>query len=441
MKRTVSILAALAAVAGMFVFTGCEPNVPENDNVSDPFATIQNPNRDNERNDAFNRDRDDERNDRDERFNGDKDRNDRTERRNDREDGFYDEDGRDRDGEGLDDVIERNGNRIREGAEDVAEDVGDSLEHAGDRIVGNNVTAVEGDTPTAADFTPFTDLDDNAIIAQLGFGTAKSKQKPNPNSGTSSVTHVNPDNASNSPNTPSIPNAPKHDINSLPNDKIGWGLGSAVDSKNRPLDAIKANKDYGEFGAVFIGESGERPVIYLTFDEGYENGCTGNILEVLKSRNAKATFFVTHDYCKREPALVRQMLDDGHTVANHSYTHPSFPDCSADEVRSEIGRLHDYVKSEFDYEMNLIRFPMGEFSKRSLAVAQEMNYTSVFWSFAYVDWNVNNQPEPAVALEKIKSATHPGAIVLLHAVSKTNAAILGEVIDYWHGLGYTLEVL
>jgi peptidoglycan-N-acetylmuramic acid deacetylase len=231
-----------------------------------------------------------------------------------------------------------------------------------------------------------------------------------------------------------------NDFSHLPNRKIGWGLGREVDERNRPLDAIKANADFASLGGVFIGE--REPVIYLTFDEGYENGCTESILNTLKAKSVKATFFVTYDYCKNSPELVQRMINEGHTVANHSYSHPSFPDCTVEQIREEIGKLHDYVKENFGgYEMNLIRFPMGEFSQRCLAVAQSMGYTSVFWSFAYLDWNVNNQPDPSASLEKIKAGTHPGAIVLLHAVSATNAAILGEAIDYWHGDGYSLGVI
>lgn len=230
-----------------------------------------------------------------------------------------------------------------------------------------------------------------------------------------------------------------NDFSHLPNKKIGWGLGRNVDKDNRPTDAVECNGEYGDLGAVFIGE--REPVIYLTFDEGYENGLTGELLDTLESRNAKATFFVTYDYCKTSPELVQRMIDEGHTVGNHSYTHPSFPDCSPEQLRSEIGKLHDYVKETFRYEMNLIRFPMGEFSQRSLAVAQDMGYTTVFWSFAYMDWNVNGQPNPLQSLKKLKDSTHPGEIVLLHAVSKTNAQILGDALDYWQSLGYRLAII
>jgi peptidoglycan-N-acetylmuramic acid deacetylase len=231
----------------------------------------------------------------------------------------------------------------------------------------------------------------------------------------------------------------ENDFTHLPNNKIGWGLGSEVDEKNRPLDAVRANQDYGSFGAAFIGE--REPVIYLTFDEGYENGYTDEILDVLKSRKARATFFVTYDYCTKVPGLVQRMIDEGHTIGNHTTKHPSLPDLSVKEIGEEISTLHEHVKAAFNYEMNLIRPPMGEFSQRSLAVAQDLGYTSVFWSFAYMDWNVNNQPCSNESLAKVKNATHPGAIVLLHAVSSTNAQILGEVIDFWHSEGYRLGVI
>ncbi|MCL2072152.1 MAG: polysaccharide deacetylase family protein [Oscillospiraceae bacterium] len=237
-------------------------------------------------------------------------------------------------------------------------------------------------------------------------------------------------------------NSGGNDISRLSNTKIGWGLGKRVDEYNRPLDAVEANANYKSFGATFIGESGPNsPTIYLTFDEGYESGHTVAILDSLKWSKSRATFFVTYDYCERVPDLVRRMIDEGHTIGNHSYSHPSFPDCTEEQVREEIQIVHDYVKETFDYEMNLVRFPMGEFSERSLAIARDMGYTPVFWSFAYADWNVNNQPDKAASLEKLKAATHPGGIFLLHAVSQTNAEILGDLLNFWHSEGYSLGII
>jgi peptidoglycan-N-acetylmuramic acid deacetylase len=221
---------------------------------------------------------------------------------------------------------------------------------------------------------------------------------------------------------------------------IGWGLGRQTDERNRPLDALAAQSEYGHLGAVFIDDKTDNK-IYLTFDEGYENGFSPRILDVLRDKGAAATFFVTYDYCKSEPELVRRMIDEGHELGNHSWSHPSFPSLSDGQIRDEIMKLHDYVRENFGYKMRLIRFPMGEFSERVLAVTNQLGYKSVFWSFAYLDWNVNNQPSESEAYGRITQGSHPGAVILLHAVSCTNAEVLGDVIDYWREQGLELGLL
>ena len=217
--------------------------------------------------------------------------------------------------------------------------------------------------------------------------------------------------------------------------KIGWGLGRDTDGRNRPVDALVAQNKYGGLGAIFIDPDTDNK-IYLTFDEGYENGLTPKILEALAASGVKATFFVTYDYCKSQPELIRRMIAKGHEVGNHSYSHPSFPEQSDGRVLEEIQKLHDYVKENFNYEIRLIRFPMGEFCERTLKIARDSGYRSVFWSFAYVDWQVDNQPAQEEAFAKITAGTHPGAVVLLHAVSETNAAILPDLLTHWLREGY-----
>lgn len=223
----------------------------------------------------------------------------------------------------------------------------------------------------------------------------------------------------------------------LDNTLIGWGLGREKDALNRPLDAVSAQKKYGDYSSLFIDTS-ESKTLYLTFDEGYENGYTAEILDTLKEKGVKAAFFVTYDYCKSSPELVERMIKEGHTVGNHSYTHPSFPKCGEEQVNKEITTLHDYVKDNFSYEMTLFRFPMGEFSERTLKQVSELGYTSVFWSFAYQDWDMNKQPTPEEAFNTVTKSTHNGGIYLLHAVSKANADALGRIIDYWQQQGYTV---
>lgn len=222
------------------------------------------------------------------------------------------------------------------------------------------------------------------------------------------------------------------------NTKIAYGMGVDTDSDNRPLGAIAAQREYGDSKALFIGEPTEPPHLWLTFDEGYENGHTAEILDTLKEKGVSAVFFVTYDYCTRNPELVKRMIAEGHTVGNHTFSHPSLPECSNDELVAELSLLHDYVKEEFGYDMYVMRPPKGEFSQRVLECAAQMGYTTVLWSFAYPDWDVNAQPEQEAAYRKITSKTHNGAVYLLHAVSETNAAILGRVIDYWRGEGYII---
>ncbi|MCM1334644.1 MAG: polysaccharide deacetylase family protein [Bacteroides sp.] len=222
--------------------------------------------------------------------------------------------------------------------------------------------------------------------------------------------------------------------NGLSLTKIGWGLGKETDGDNRPLDAVSAEEKYRALGARFLPEGKK---ICLTFDEGYENGYTAEILDILAERNVKAVFFVTYDYCRTSPELVQRMIDEGHTVGNHSYTHPSLPDCSENEIIEEVSVLHDYVAAQFGYEMTLFRFPKGEFSESALSIVQKLGYTSVFWSFAYSDWDTAAQPDPAEALKKIKASTHAG-VYLLHAVSATNTQILGDLLDHWKAEGYTV---
>lgn len=228
-------------------------------------------------------------------------------------------------------------------------------------------------------------------------------------------------------------------LSTLDNTKQGWGMGHNRDEQNRPTASLYFQEKYGKYNAYYIKDT--QKTIYLTFDEGYENGYTSKILDTLKEKETPAVFFVTYDYCKRNPELVQRMIAEGHVVGNHSWSHPSMPSVSTEEAKDEIMKLHDYVKTTFGYEMTLFRPPMGEFSERTLSLTQQLGYKSVFWSFAYVDWNPDNQMGYAPAYEKVSGAYHEGAIYLLHACSKDNADILGAVIDDMKSKGYALKAL
>lgn len=220
-----------------------------------------------------------------------------------------------------------------------------------------------------------------------------------------------------------------------------WGQGSQVDEQNRPIASVSFQEKYSSYSAAFIGDGDH--TIYLTFDEGYEYGQSSSILNTLKEKNVQAVFFITEPYAKAEPDLVHRMIDEGHEVGNHSVTHPAngLPSESLDAQKEEIMGNDAYVKEQFGYQMKLFRFPAGKFSDQSLAIVNNCNYKSVFWSFAYVDYDVNNQPDQAQSLQKLKDKLHPGAIYLLHAESETNAAILGDFIDAARAAGYEFKLL
>ncbi len=230
---------------------------------------------------------------------------------------------------------------------------------------------------------------------------------------------------------------PTIDINGLDTTILDWGQGSNVDEQNRPTGSVMYQEKYGKYNAYFISEGDK--TIYLTFDEGYEVGYTPSILDTLKEKNVKAVFFVTQPYAKTDPELVSRMIDEGHMVGNHTVTHPStgVPSLSVDKQQSEIVDNHNYIKDNFGgYEMHLFRYPAGKFSEQSLAILNNCNYKSVFWSFAYMDYDVNNQPNEAESLQKMIDKLHSGAIYLLHAESSTNTNVLGNFIDKARALGY-----
>ena len=241
---------------------------------------------------------------------------------------------------------------------------------------------------------------------------------------------------------PDDPEFSMEEIMQLEAKQITWGPGSILDSEGRPEACVRLQEQYGKYSAWFLGQNEDR--VYLTFDEGYENGYTARILDVLKEKNVTAVFFVTMDYVVNEPELVQRMIDEGHTVGNHTTNHPNLTKISLEEAKEEVQELHEYMLDKFGYEMTLFRAPEGAISEQTMALLQSMNYENVLWSFAYHDWDVNQQMSCETALKKTTEQLHPGAIYLLHAVSRTNAEILGDWIDETRAQGYefgSLEVL
>lgn len=229
----------------------------------------------------------------------------------------------------------------------------------------------------------------------------------------------------------------------------GYSYGPGITSGGkRPAYPESLQKEYGKYDANFIAPDNGN--IYLTFDCGYEyiatdgNGnkyrVTERILDILKEKNVKAVFFVTLPYAKAQPDLVRRMINEGHTVGNHTKSHLIMPEQTIDTMVYEIMSVHNYIKEKFDYEMTLFRFPEGEYSTRALAVVQTLGYKTVHWSFAYLDYETDDQPSIERALNKVTSSHCSGSIYLLHAISTTNAAILSDAIDFFQAEGYNLEL-
>lgn len=227
---------------------------------------------------------------------------------------------------------------------------------------------------------------------------------------------------------------------SLGSEQVPWGPGTNFDESGKPVACVSLQKSYAKWAADFYRE-GEKysKKVFLTFDEGYENGYTSAILDTLKEKGVSAVFFVTLSYAKSEPELIQRMIDEGHVVGNHSARHPNMTKITMEEAYAEVADLHNYISENFGYDMYLFRPPEGAFSERTLALLQKMNYRTVCWSFAYADWDPANQMDRQKAFGKITGSLHDGEIFLLHAVSETNAAILGDVIDYVREQGYTFE--
>ena len=217
---------------------------------------------------------------------------------------------------------------------------------------------------------------------------------------------------------------------------IGYGQGKERDAQNRPVGAVQFQEAYADSEAYAL--SGDSSRIILTFDQGYENGYTAQILDTLHEKGVTAIFFLTGDYAKREPALVQRMLAEGHTLGNHGMRHAALPALQEAEIEDEIMSLHRLIQQEYGYEMQFFRPPCGEFSPEALAKIKALGYKTVFWSAAHVDWKTDDQPDPAEALQMLTDSAHGGAVYLLHSVSATNAAILGDLIDALRAKGYTV---
>lgn len=217
-----------------------------------------------------------------------------------------------------------------------------------------------------------------------------------------------------------------------------WGL--SFQQEGTVPSGPASSQELAKYDAAYLGNTGEK-VLYLTFDAGYENGYTAEILDVLKKHQVPAAFFLVGDYLERNGDLVRRMVEEGHIVGNHTASHPNMSKISTLEAfQKELTEVETLFRELTGKELpKYYRPPQGVYSQQNLEHAQKLGYKTVFWSLAYADWDNKKQPTAEFAFSKLLPRTHNGAVILLHATSKTNAEILDSLLTQWENLGYHFE--
>lgn len=217
-----------------------------------------------------------------------------------------------------------------------------------------------------------------------------------------------------------------------------WGL--SFQQEGQPPAGPASTAQLSQYDAIYLGNTEEK-VLYLTFDAGYENGCTGKILDVLQKHQVPAAFFLVGNYLEKNPDLVRRMVEEGHIVGNHTMHHYDMSKLSDKEAfAKELTDLETLFTEVTGKELpKYYRPPQGVYSEENLKMAQELGYKTVFWSLAYADWNNDAQPTKEQAFAKLLPRVHNGAVVLLHSTSATNADILDELLTKWKDMGYRFE--
>ena len=226
----------------------------------------------------------------------------------------------------------------------------------------------------------------------------------------------------------------------VPASAENWGLAFPAEGRT-PVGNATA-EELAKYDAWYVGDTGKK-VIYLTFDCGYENGYTEQILDALQKHQAPAAFFVVGHMIESAPDIVRRMAAEGHIVGNHTFHHPDMSAISNQEAfRQELETLEALYQETVGEEMpRYYRPPQGKYSAENLRQAQALGYKTILWSLAYVDWNTDDQPTAEEAYAKLLPRIHDGAIVLLHSTSATNAAILDDLLTKWEEMGYTFASL
>ena len=293
-----------------------------------------------------------------------------------------------------------------------------------------NLTAEETEETTEAPEVESSAPENEPLPEETPEETAKETQEEAPEPTPETATEVE---------TPEVQVVPSDAINSLPNDNNGWGF---VKKKGTFPEFTKGQRDMmAKYGCIYAGNQSEK-VLYLTFDEGYENGYTGQILDTLKEKGVPAIFFITGPYLEKNGDLISRMINEGHIVGNHTVNHPNMPSKGTKEaMQEEILNLDRRFFELYGHHMSYFRPPEGAYSERSLAATNELGYKTVLWSFAYKDWETDNQKGADYAFESVVPYLHNGCVILLHAVSKDNTEALGRIIDAARAEGFVFKSL
>lgn len=231
-------------------------------------------------------------------------------------------------------------------------------------------------------------------------------------------------------------------LKNLPEERTEHSYGIAKNGKPHEI-SVNAQNFFEEKGykAFCLDTVSKSKVLYLTFDCGYENGCTAAILDTLKEKNVPAAFFCTLQQIKENPELTNRMINEGHIIGNHSAKHPDFSKLTREQMANEIMICDNYLRKNHNYTSPFFRFPEGAYNECALELVGSIGFTSVFWSLAYEDWDPDSIMGADYAFEKVTSRLHPGAVILLHSVSPDNGDALGRIIDYARENGYEFKAL
>lgn len=250
------------------------------------------------------------------------------------------------------------------------------------------------------------------------------------------VTHLNSNESSNTQNITDITTSSQ----TLSPESTSWGL-SFQEEGQRPTGNASID-DLKKYDSYYAQNTDEK-ILYLTFDVGYENGNTSNILNALKKHNAPATFFVVGNFISDNPDLIKRIVSEGHIIGNHTMTHPDMSKISSlESFRKELQDVESLYEETVGEPMTkFYRPPQGIYNTENLSMAKKLGYSTFFWSLAYVDWIQDQQPSKEEAFNKLLPRTHPGAIILLHSTSATNGSILDELLTKWEEMGYSFKSL